>query len=309
MLFTFLPFFAMLNKETLKAAVRKGEKKRMNIGIRLHDTREGTLNERLGFAKAQGFSCAHLAMSKALRGFSMADAPLLLNEALAEEVKAAFSENGMQCAVLGCYLNLADTDEESLKRTQEIYRAHLKFSRLIGAGVVGTETGPAKGVVFSQKPEQSEEAFELFLRCLAPVVRWAEEENAVIAVEPVATHIISTPERAEMMLDRLPSDHLRIILDAINLLTVANAVRADEVVADAIARLGDKVSVLHMKDHFPVQPGDERIKSTACGQGVMRYERLLSFAKAKNLPMTLEDTVPENAQAAREYLERAGAAL
>ena len=42
----------------------------MNIGIRLHDTKEGNLYERLGFAKAQGFSCAHLAMSKAIRGFS-----------------------------------------------------------------------------------------------------------------------------------------------------------------------------------------------------------------------------------------------
>ena len=52
----------------------------MNIGIRLHDTAPGTLSERLGFAKAQGFSCAHLAMSKAVDGFSMQDAPRLLTE-------------------------------------------------------------------------------------------------------------------------------------------------------------------------------------------------------------------------------------
>ena len=33
-------------------------------------------------------------------------------------------------------------------------------------------------------------------------------------------------------------------------------------------------------------------------------EKLVAFAKARNLPMTLEDTRPDNAEAAREYLER-----
>ncbi len=278
----------------------------MNIGIRLHDTRPGTLEERLGYAKEQGFSCAHLAMSKALEHFPMGEAPRLLTEALAETVRSAFQAKDMKCAVLGCYLNLADPDEEERKRTQAIYKAHLKFSKWIGAGVVGTETGPARNTVFSEPAPVSEEAFDLFVRCLQPVVRWAEEEDAVIAVEPVATHIVSTPERAERMLDRLPSDHLRIILDSVNLLTPANAAQADEVIREAIRRLGDKVSVLHMKDFAPPQAGDQRILSCACGTGVMRYEQLLSFAKARNLPMTLEDTVPENAESARKHLEQIG---
>ena len=47
----------------------------MNIGIRLHDTAHGTLEERLAFARAQGFSCAHTALSKVLDDFSMQEAP------------------------------------------------------------------------------------------------------------------------------------------------------------------------------------------------------------------------------------------
>ena len=38
--------------------------------------------------------------------------------------------------------------------------------------------------------------------------------------------------------------------------------------------------------------------------GVMRYEKLIAFAKARDLPMTLEDTRPDNAEAARQYLAR-----
>jgi hypothetical protein len=35
----------------------------------------------------------------------------------------------------------------------------------------------------------------------------------------------------------------------------------------------------------------------------MHYESLLRLARERDLPMTLEDTTPDNAEAARLYLE------
>ena len=35
----------------------------MKIGIRLHDTIPGTLEQRLAFVRGQGFECTHLALS------------------------------------------------------------------------------------------------------------------------------------------------------------------------------------------------------------------------------------------------------
>lgn len=275
----------------------------MNIGIRLHDTAEGTLSQRLSFAKAQGFSCAHLAMSKAVQGFAMNDAPRLLTKELAETVRSAFSQANMQCAVLGCYLNLVNRDEEALQKNLDIYHAHLRFGTLIGAQVVGTETPLAKGTAFSEPAWESEEAFQCFMKNLKTVVRWAEEENAVLAIEPVYRDVISTPERAERMLNLIASDHLRIILDAVNLIAPAKVDQADAIIADAIRRLGDKVSVLHLKDYTGINPDGNGLACAACGLGHMRYNELLAFGREKNLPMTLENTMPENAQAAREYLE------
>ena len=273
----------------------------MNIGIRLHDTLPGTLDQRLSFAKAQGFSCAHLALSKALDNFSMNDAPKLLDEELAERVKADFAAQGMECAVLGCYLSLADPDPEERAKTQAIYRAHLRFSRLMGARVVGTETPAAKNARFDALQQDSEEAFQLFLEGVRPVARWAEEEDAILAIEPVWRHIVSTPERAERLLTELNNDHVQIILDSVNLLSPENAPQAEAVIDEAIRRLGDRVRVLHMKD-YTIAP-DGTVLSGACGTGVMKYDRLIAFAKEKNLPMTLEDTKPDNAEAARKYLE------
>ena len=45
-------------------------------------------------------------------------------------------------------------------------------------------------------------------------------------------------------------------------------------------------------------------QSIACGTGCMNYTRLLSLARSiPGIPMTLEDTVPSNAEAARLFLE------
>ena len=82
----------------------------MNIGIRLHDTKPGTLRERLEYAAEHGFTCVQLAMSKAVPDFRMDRAPELLTEELAKEVRGELARAGITCAVLGCYLKLADPD-------------------------------------------------------------------------------------------------------------------------------------------------------------------------------------------------------
>ena len=278
----------------------------MNIGIRLHDTAPGTLEERLGFARVQGFTCAHIALSKTVDGFRMEDAPTLLNRELAEAFRGALRRKEMECAVLGCYLNLADPDAERRERTRGIYQAHLRFAAETGAAMVGTETFANPESRFEAPAPESEEAYAFFLDCIRPVARYAEECGAILAVEPVYYHIISTPERAERMLNDLNCDSVKIILDAVNLISPEQAENTDAVVSDAIRRLGEQVRVLHMKDF--TREG-EQMNASACGTGSMRYERLLAFAKERKLPMTLENTVPENAERARLYLEKIGAAL
>lgn len=108
------------------------------------------------------------------------------------------------------------------------------------------------------------------------------------------------------MLEELPSDHLQIILDAVNLISPEQAPQAEKTVTRAISLLGDRVRVLHMKD-FVLTP-EGKMEACACGLGSMRYETLLAFAKQRNLPMTLENTTPDNAEEARLTLERIAAA-
>lgn len=276
----------------------------MNIGIRLHDTAGSTLEEHLRSAHEQGFRCIHLALSKTIPGFSMKNAPALMTDELAGEVRGLLEQYEMECAVLGCYLNLATPDEAELANTVACYKAHLRFAQAIGATVVGTETG-APNIGYKTCPECfTQESLELFISRLRPVVAYAEEVGAIIAIEPVCRHIVSTPARAQQVLEAIPSPSLQIILDTVNLLSMANCAHMPDLVAQSIALFGNKIRILHMKDYQPVE-GAADVKSLACGTGVMDYTPLIAFAKAHpGIPMTLEDTVPANAVAARQHLEQ-----
>lgn len=275
----------------------------MNIGIRLHDTAGQTLEEHLRSAQEQGFTCIHLAMQKVIPGFAMMDAPRLLTEELAAQMRALLAEHHLQCAVLGCYLNLATPDQEALERNVACYKAHLRFARMMGAVLTGTETG-APNTGYRSCPEcWTEEALALLIRRLTPVVRAAEEEGVILAIEPVCRHIVSTPERAERVLEAVHSDALQIILDGVNLLTPQNHAQADAIMEESLRRLGDRIQVLHMKDYRIVE-GKADVQAVACGLGGMDYSRLLRFARAHDgIPMTLENTVPDNAVQARCFLE------
>ena len=47
-----------------------------------------------------------------------------------------------------------------------------------------------------------------------------------------------------------------------------------------------------------------QLPAMACGEGEMDYRALMAFARERDLSMTLENTVPENAVRARETLIR-----
>ena len=257
-------------------------------------------------ARAEGFSCVHLALSKVMKGVAFDDCAL--TEGLAMYTRRVFARNELDVAVLGCYLNLAHPDQARLKEIQSRYFGHIRAAALMGAGVVGTETGAPNAEYKMDANTHTQEALDSFIRGLAPVVECAERRGVTVAIEPVWKHIVYNADRAAQVLDAIGSHNLRIILDPVNLLYPGNIDKREQVVGDAIEKLGDKVAVVHLKDFVPA--GDD-LKSVAAGTGEMDYTQILRFMKDRKpyIQATLEDTVNGNAAAAREFLERAYAAL
>ena len=272
----------------------------MQFGIRLHDAVNVPIEERLKVVKEQGFSCAHVALSKVISENSVADSALTPGYAM--YLRRLFDQNELDFAVLGCYLNLANPDPEQLKSIQNKYMANIRFAAHLGAGVFGTETGAPNVEYKFEEACWSEEALQLFIKNLRPVVKYAEQMGVLIAIEPVVRHSVCNPVRARRVLDEINSPNLRIILDPVNLLEIYNYEKQDEIVDEAIELLGKDVAVLHVKD-FVIE--DNKFKYVPVGQGQFHWERVIPYMKKEKpfMHATLEDTKPDNAVAALNYIK------
>ncbi len=273
----------------------------MQLGIRLHDTTRLPFAERIADVHRLGFACGHLALAKVIDEFPTTDEAL--TPGLAMYIKNVFAENHVDIAVLGCYLNLADPRQESLEKTVHRYMAHIRFASWLGCGVVGTETG-APNETYSFTPEcHTEEALQLFLKNVRPVIKYAEQMGVVFAIEPVYRHIVWNPRQARRVLDEIASPNLQIIFDPVNLLDMANYQDREAVIGEAIELLGPDIAMVHLKD-FRIEDG--KMISLGCGLGEMDYTDILRFMKERKpyIHATLEDTKPENNQQVREFILR-----
>ena len=278
----------------------------MQLGIRLHDIHAKlgpefqTMEKRAQTAREEGFTCVHLAYSKVIKGYTFDDCAL--TEGLAKYTKRVFEGQGLDVAVLGCYLNLAHPDPDKLQEIQSRYYGHLRVASLLGAGVVGTETGAPNAQYKMDANTHSEEALETFIRGLAPVVERAEKYGVTMAIEPVWKHIVYSPDRAVKVLEAIGSPNLRIIFDPVNLLYPGNLDDRGKVIGEAMEKLCDRIAVVHLKDCVP--DGDD-LKSIAAGTGVMDYTEILKFIKARKpyIHTALENTTDENAVSSRMYLQ------
>lgn len=272
----------------------------MQIGIRLHDIAPGTLEERLRIAREQGFTCGHLALTKVLDDYPGNAA---LTPGFAMYLRKLFAAYGLDVAVLGNYQNLGNPDPAKLAAIQRGYFDNIRFAAMLGAGVVGTETGAPNTSYTEDTPEgRTEEALGMFIHNLRPVVACAEKFGVIVAIEPVCRHIVYDSKRALAVLHAIDSPNLRIILDPVNLLGPHNVEEREAVIHTAIEDLGDYVAVVHLKDFQRVHG---KLKSVACGQGEMDYTEILRFIKTRKpyIHATLENTTPENAEQTRRWIQ------
>lgn len=279
----------------------------IQLGLRLHDAEKLPMEELLPVVKEKGYTCAHLALGKAMKEYPCT--PSALTPGYAHYLRHLFGRNRMDIAVLGCYLNLADPDPAAVRQFQESYYAHIRFASLLGCGMVGTETG-APNREYKYCPEcRSDEALSILIRNLRPVVRCAEQFGVILAIEPVARHIVWNGARARRVLDEIGSHNLQILFDPVNMLDLDNVDRREDVFAEAMELLGPDIAMVHFKDFIRVKEG-YGLKAIGAGTGEMDFTSVMRFIKREKpfIYGTLENTTPDNARECgrrmREWYER-----
>ena len=280
----------------------------LRIGVRAHDFGRLPADELAARIAANGLSCVQLALNKAIAGLDLK--PGDLNRGLARAVGEAFTGHNVQIAVLGCYINLSNPDPAARDPLIAYFKDHLRHARdftIAGAAdcpIVATETGSLNSDWSLHPDNHSEDAYRALVPVVADLVETAERAGSYVGIEGVATHVLHSPRRIRQLLDDILSQHLQIVFDPVNLLTLENCREQDRVMQESFDLFGDRIAIIHAKD-FSVENGRLWQKRTGGPGASLNYRLLLDWIKKHKpqIPILLEESFEETACDCIAYIQ------
>lgn len=265
--------------------------KKLIRGIRAHDIMAEGLPAAVERAKELGIEGLQLVLERKVTDFKQGS----FSEEYAKSIKEDL--DGLSVPVLGSYINPSAPDDNDLEAEVERFKEKIRFASIIKPTVVGTETG-----IYKEGETESEEAYRRVLGTLRALAEYAKEYNVCIGVEGVHFFVINSPKKMQRLIEDIGTDNVRVIYDPMNLITPQNYKNQDDIICEMFDLLGDKIVAIHVKD-FVVENGEMRM--VPVGEGMLNYKLIFEKMNEKNLniPMILEETKDDKAQAAFEYLE------
>lgn len=277
---------------------------RLNTGMRCHDLCPKMEMEKV-FAqvKENGIHQIQLAFGKSISNYDFTTGHY--SPGFARYIGEELKKNDIHVAVLGCYINPTNPIES--RRQAEVARfiEHLKYARIIGADMVGTETGRLSADFRVTRESYTEEGYQLLLKSMREIVAAAEKLGVIVGVEGVFDHTLYSPARMKRFLEDINSPNVEVILDAVNLIHPDQTAPEEQkrVIDQAFDYYGDKISVLHMKD-FVFDGEDQLFRHV--GDGQFCYEPLMAQVKARKpqITMLLENSSRERFHGDVEFLQK-----
>lgn len=267
----------------------------MKKGIRFHDIRKESIEEKVKWCKQSGFDYVQLVLEKAESNYALP--PFTTENAL--EIKNRL--NGVDVAVLGSYINPSTSDDTLLQAGVEKFCEKIRFASVLKPIVVGTETG-----FYGDAPsclDDTPVAYRRLLQTMELLATKAEEYGVCIGVEGVHCFVINTPKKMKRLVDDLASKFVKVIFDPVNYLTEKNYLAQDEMIKDAFELFSDKIAVLHAKD-FAIENGV--MKRLRIGEGLLNYPLIFDYMQKNKVsaPIIVEEYTEDEAQNGAKYLEK-----
>ena len=217
-------------------------------------------------------------------------------------IASLLEKNQIHVAVLGCYINPIHPIESRRQAEVAKFIEHLKYAKIIGADMVGTETGRLDSDMKVTPETFTETAYQRLLKSMREIVSAAEKLGVTVGVEGVFDHTLYSPAMMKRFLEDIDSPNVEVILDSVNLIHPDEVERQEEVIDKAFAYYGDRITMLHMKDF--VFDGSSQIFRHV-GEGLFQYEPLMKHLKEKkpHITMLLENSNKERYHSDVEFLK------
>ena len=264
-------------------------------GIRAHDVGAQGIENIVRRCRELDISCIQLVLAKSIKDFSYGK----FSPEYAEKLKKLLE--GIDIAVLGSYINPSCSDLNSLFNQMEYFKEQLKYAKILGASVVGTETG-FYGPSDSCKLNNTEEAYAHLLKNMKELVGEAEKLGVNVGIEGVHCFVINSPGKMFRFVNDLNSQRVKVIFDPVNYLNENNYKEQDDIINETFSLLGDRIAAVHAKD-FLIENG--KLISALPGTGMLNYKLLMKniYKYIPDVPIILEGVPDSDAQKAFDNIK------
>jgi sugar phosphate isomerase/epimerase len=237
----------------------------VKLGILSRTIARETLGETLD--AVVGYGITHLQLN--LVSASLPSMPSLLTEAECDRIRREFEQRGLINAVLSATFNIIHPDQEVRSRGFDSFNVLARLAKRLGADTLSVSTGTrdADDMWRKHAENDSDDAWRDMLAAMSHLAAIAEEQAVTVAFEPEQANVVDTSKKARTLMDELQSKHVKVLIDAANLLNLSNLSRQDHVLKEAFDLLGEDLAAAHAKEFC----ADGQLGKVALGRGVVDF--------------------------------------
>ncbi len=281
----------------------------MKLGILAHTYGKLPVAELARKVAEEGFTSVQLALLKAIADIDCS--PGKLSPGLANHIAEAFDREGVRIAVLGCYIDPVNPDEQARGADIRRFKEMLRLARDFGCGMVATETGSILTYRDSHPENYEEQGWNVLRETVNELADEAEKWGTTLAIEPVAGHTLHSLDHVRRLMAEVPSPTIGLLFDACNLLNEDRLPNQDALMRDAFENLGHRIVLAHAKDlefgegGFWAGGRQPRL-DRPFGDGLLNKELLCSLLKQHkpHLDISIEGVTAADAKRSADELRR-----
>ena len=170
----------------------------------------------------------------------------------------------------------AHPDPERRKKEHEGCKITLKKMRQLGGDVIHIAGGSYTGEGWWYHPKNfTQQGLDELITEMKKLAPYAEDARISICPETTQWCILNSTERMKEFVDRVDSPYVKVTFDVVNHLIPARLVESGTFFKCALAFLGDRIGMLHIKDAVPVADLVVHINEVPYGTGILDHKTII----------------------------------
>ena len=273
----------------------------MQIAFRTHDLGVKGLENLIEKARKCGISAVQLVAYKFMDDVKYA--PYQLNAQNAAAIGKAFADAGITVSLIGAYFNPVHSDKQKVENGKAVFKEYLKYSKLLGCPVVGSETGSFNDDKWTYNPlNRTENALQTVIATFKELAVYAKQNGVFIGMEGAAGHVCYDVKTLKRAIDGVGEDNVKVIFDIYNYLDASNYKNYLDILDEGLKAFAGNILVFHIKDCVFE---DGKLKQVAPGKGMFDFNKILGKIKAydKNATLVLEGTAGGDIVPCSEFIK------